>query len=88
MPEKCALTSRVESHDDTSGVPLMQEDRMMFAAQAHDLRGDRGGKKDKKKPKAQKPGKGSKTRESLIPASTPKPAGAGRPAKESGSDEK
>jgi hypothetical protein len=60
----------------------------MFAAQAQELRGDRGSKKEKKKPKAQKPGKGSKQRESLIPSSTSKPTGAGRSATESGSDEK
>lgn len=60
----------------------------MFIAQAQELRGDRGGNKEKKKPKAQKPGKGSTTRESMVTPTTPKSTGADRPAKESGSGEK
>ncbi len=61
---------------------------MMFSAQTQELRGDRGGNKEKKKPKAQKPGKGEKIRESMVTPSTPKPSAVERPAKESGSDEK
>jgi hypothetical protein len=59
----------------------------MAQARVQELRGDRGSKPQKKKPKAQKPGKGSKTHERLVPASTPKPTGADRPTKERGSDE-
>ena len=61
---------------------------MMFSAQAQELRGDRGGNKEKKKPKAQKPGKGEKVRESLVTQVTPKPGVPERPIKESGSDDK
>ena len=44
---------------------------MMYAPQSLDLRGDRGGSKDKakKKPKKDKPDKGIQRRETSVPAS-------------------
>ena len=58
----------------------------MVSAQAQELRGDRGGNKQKKWPKAPKPGKGP-TREP-GPASHPETQRVDRPTKESGSPEK
>jgi len=59
---------------------------MMFTIPAQDLRGDRGGHKEKKKPKAQKPAKGAPQRESMVVPSAPsKPTGAGSPAPKGGS---
>jgi hypothetical protein len=58
---------------------------MMFMIQGQDLRGDRGGHKEKKKPKAQKPAKGAPQRESMVVPSTPsKPTGSGKPKEGSG----
>ena len=57
-------------------------------AQPQELRGDRGGQKEKKKPKAQKPAKGQKTRESLVTSTVSKSSTTERSGKESGSDEK
>jgi hypothetical protein len=64
---------------------------MMFMIQSQDLRGDRGGHKEKKKPKAQKPAKGAPQRESMVVPSTPsKPGDAGSrsPKEGSGSDDR
>ena len=62
---------------------------MMFTIPAQDLRGDRGGHKEKKKPKAQKPAKGAPQRESMVtPPAPAKSTGAGsRPPREE-SDER
>jgi hypothetical protein len=61
---------------------------VMFLVQPTELRGDRGGNKEKKKPKAQKPPKGQKVRESLVTPSTSKTGNQDRSSRESGSGEK
>ena len=61
---------------------------MLYTSHGVDLRGDRGGKKEKKKPKADKPSKGVQ-RESIIappPAASRAPAPA-KPGRESGGGE-
>ena len=64
---------------------------MMGMIQGQDLRGDRGGNKEKKKPKAQKPAKGAPQRESMVtPPAPSKSGGAGSraPKEGSGSDDR
>lgn len=61
---------------------------MMFMIPSQDLRGDRGGHKEKKKPKAQKPAKGAPQRESMVvPPAPAKPSNWSRSPKEGSSSE-
>jgi hypothetical protein len=62
---------------------------MMRMSQGQDLRGDRGGNKEKKKPKAQKkPAKGAPQRESMVPPAPAKsPGSATRPPRDTSDDQ-
>lgn len=59
---------------------------MMYAPQVLDLRGDRGGSKDKqkKKPKKEKLDKGLQRRETSIPASNITRSGVGTRSEDGG----